>query len=93
MIWKVVSCRCNFAFSPISNSARLPNGSKQLLEIAKAVRTLTAPNRDDPLRQRRAEIAAIRQDLETLAREIPKAFKETSALVKAELRAALAKKI
>jgi hypothetical protein len=61
-------------------------------EIAKAVRTLTAPNRDDPLRQRRAEIAAIRQDLEALAREIPRAFKEASALVKAELRAALAKK-
>jgi hypothetical protein len=57
------------------------------LEIAKAVRTLTAPNRDDPLRQRRAEIAAIRQDLEALAREIPRAFKEASALVKIELRA------
>jgi hypothetical protein len=55
------------------------------LEIAKAVRTLTAPNGDDPLRQRRAEIAAIRQDLEALAREIPRAFKEASALVKAEL--------
>jgi hypothetical protein len=62
------------------------------LEIAKAVRTLTAPNGDDPLRQRRAEIAAIRQDLEALAREIPRAFKEASALVNAELRAALAKK-
>jgi len=55
------------------------------LEIAKAVRTLTAPNGDDPLRQRRAEIAAIRQDLEALARQIPRAFKEASALVKAEL--------
>jgi hypothetical protein len=62
------------------------------LEIAKAVRTLTAPNGDDPLRQRRAEIAAIRQDLKALARQIPRAFKEASALVKAELRAALAKK-
>jgi hypothetical protein len=62
------------------------------LEIAKAVRTLTAPNGDDPLRQRRAEIAAIRQDLEAVAREIPRAFKEASALVKGELRAALAKK-
>ena len=55
------------------------------LEIAKAVRTLTAPNGDDPQRQRGVEIAAIGQDLEALAREIPRAFKEASALVKAEL--------
>jgi hypothetical protein len=76
---------------PHSESA-VPRTLHAQLEIAKAVRTLTAPNGDDPLRQRRAEIAAIRQDLEALAREIPRAFKEASALVKAELRAALAKK-
>ena len=39
------------------------------LEIAKAVRTLTAPNGDDPQRQRGVEIAAIGQDLEALARD------------------------
>jgi hypothetical protein len=62
------------------------------LEIAKAVRTLTAPNGHDPLRQRRAEIAAIRGELEAIKREFQKAGEECLALAKAELRAALAKK-
>jgi hypothetical protein len=61
------------------------------LEIAKAVRTLMGPDEDEVLRQRRAEIAAIRHDIEALARDIPKTFEEASALVKAELRAALRK--
>jgi hypothetical protein len=61
------------------------------LEIAKAIRTLMGPDEDEVLRQRRAEIAAIRHDIEALARDIPKTFEEASALVKAELRAALRK--
>jgi hypothetical protein len=60
------------------------------LEIAKAIGTLMTPE-DQPLRQRRAEIVALRRDLELLAGDIRKAFEEAAALVKAELRAALRK--
>jgi hypothetical protein len=56
------------------------------LEIAKAMRTLMAPDEAELLRRRRAEIAAIRGELKALARDIPKAFAEASALVQAELR-------
>jgi hypothetical protein len=59
------------------------------LEIAKAIRTLARPDEDELLRQRRAEIAAIRRDLEALPREIRKAGEEFLALAKAELRKAL----
>jgi hypothetical protein len=61
------------------------------LEIAKAIRTLVGPGEDELLRQRRAEIAAIRHDLEALSRDIRKAGEEWLALAKAELRAALKK--
>jgi hypothetical protein len=61
------------------------------LEIAKAIRTLAGPDEDELLRQRRAEIAAIRRDLEALSREIRKAGEECLALAKAELREALKK--
>jgi hypothetical protein len=56
------------------------------IEIAKAIRTLMGPDEDEPARARRAEIAAIRHDLETLAGDIPKAFAEAGALALAELR-------
>jgi hypothetical protein len=59
------------------------------LEIAKAIRTLAGPDEDELLRQRRAEIAAIRRDLEALSCDIRKAAEEWLALVKTELRAAL----
>jgi hypothetical protein len=59
------------------------------LEIAKAIRTLAGPDEDELLRRRRAEIAAIRRDLEALSRDIRKAGEEWLALAKAELRAAL----
>ena len=42
-------------------------------EIAKAIRTLTGPDEAELPRQRRAEIAAIRHDLEALSRDIRKA--------------------
>jgi hypothetical protein len=58
------------------------------LEIAKAIRTLAGPDEDELLRQRRAEIAAIRRDFELLAADIRKAFEEAGTLAKAELRAA-----
>jgi hypothetical protein len=61
------------------------------LEIAKAIRTLAGPNEDELLRQRRAEIAAIRRDLEALSRDLHKAFAAAATLAKAELRAALKK--
>jgi hypothetical protein len=61
------------------------------LEIAKAIRTLAGPNEDELLRQRRAEIAAIRRDLEVLSRDIRKVGEEWLVLAKAQLRAALKK--
>src|SRR5580700_6216764 len=61
------------------------------LEIAKAIRALAGPDEDELLRQRRAEIAAIRRDLETLARGVRKLGEELPALVMAELRTALKK--
>ena len=59
------------------------------LEIAKAIRTLAWPDDDELPRQRRAEIAAIRRDLEALSCEIRKAGEEFLALAKAELRKSL----
>jgi hypothetical protein len=56
------------------------------LEIAKAIRTLAGPDEDEMLRQRRAEIAAIRRDLDVLARGVRKLAKELPALVMAELK-------
>ena len=61
------------------------------LEIAQAIRTLAGPDQDELLRQRRAEIAAIRRDLDALARGVRKLGEELPALVMAELRAALNK--
>jgi len=62
------------------------------LEIANAIRALAAgPDEDELLRQRRAEIAAIRRDLEALSRGIRKAGEEWLVVAKAELRAALKK--
>jgi hypothetical protein len=61
------------------------------LEIAKAIRALAGPDEDELLRQRRAELAAIRRDLEALSRDIRKAGEEWLALAKAELREALKK--
>jgi hypothetical protein len=56
------------------------------LEIAKAIRTLAGPDDDELLRQRRAEIAAIRRDLDVLARGLRKLGEELPALVMAELQ-------
>jgi hypothetical protein len=61
------------------------------LEIAKAIRMLSGPDEDELLRQRRAEIAAIRRDLEALSRDLHKAFEAAATPAKAELRAALKK--
>jgi hypothetical protein len=62
------------------------------LEIAKAMRTLMVPDEAELLYRRRAEIAAIRGELEAIKRDFQKAGEECLALVKAELRAALAGK-
>jgi hypothetical protein len=76
---------------PYSESA-VPRTLHAQLEIAKAMRMLMAPDDDEPLRRRRAELAAMRGELESMKRDLHKADEECLALVKAELRAALAKK-
>jgi hypothetical protein len=76
---------------PHSESA-VPRTLHVQLEIAKAMRTLLAPDEAELLRRRRAEIAAIRGELEAIKRDLQKAGEEYLALVKAELRTALAKK-
>jgi len=70
----------------------VPRTPQAQLEIAKAIRTLVAPHDDEPLRQRRIELAAIRGELDAIKRDFQKAGEECLALVKAELRATLAKK-
>ncbi len=62
------------------------------LEIAKAIRTLAGPDQDELLQQRRAELAAIRRELEAIKRNFQKAGEECLALLKAEMRTTLAKK-
>jgi len=61
------------------------------LEIAKAIRTLAAPDEEGLLRQRHAELVAIRRDLEALKRDLQRAGQEWLMLAKAELRTALVK--
>jgi hypothetical protein len=61
------------------------------LEIAKAIRTLAGPDEDELLRQRRAEIVAIRRDLDALVRDVRKLGEELPALVMAELQSELRK--
>jgi hypothetical protein len=61
------------------------------LEIAEAIRTLAGPDEDELLRQRRGEIAAIRRDLDVLARGVRKLGEELPALVMAELQSELKK--
>jgi hypothetical protein len=69
----------------------VPRALHVQLEIAKAIRTLAAPDEGELPRRRHAEIAAIRRDFTLLAADIRKAFEEAAVLVKAELRAALKK--
>jgi hypothetical protein len=61
------------------------------LEIAKAIRTLAGPDEDELLRQRRAEIAALRRDLDALVRDVRNLGEELPALVMAELQSELKK--
>ncbi len=67
----------------------VPRALHVQLEIAKAIRTLAGPDEDELLRQRRAEIAAIRRDLEVLPRDLCQVGEEFLALAKAELRKAI----
>ena len=76
---------------PHSESA-VPQAPHAQLEIAKAMRMLMAPDDDELLRRRRAEIAAIRGELEAIKRDFQKAGEECLALAKTGLRAALVKK-
>jgi hypothetical protein len=61
------------------------------LEIAKAIRELAGPDQDELLRQRHAEIAAIRRDLDALIHGVRKLGEELPALVMAELQSELTK--
>ena len=75
---------------PHSESA-VPRTLHVRLEIAKAMRMLMAPDEDELLRRPRAEIIALRRDLEVLAGDIHKAFEEAATLLKADLRVTLQK--
>src|SRR5208282_2330153 len=55
------------------------------LEIVKAMRAL-APDQNEALRQRQAEIASIRRELEEIAQVICKLRRDAPALVLSELR-------
>jgi hypothetical protein len=77
---------------PSHSESAVPRTLHAQLEIAKAIRMPMAPDDDTPLRRRRAELAAMRGELETMKRDLHKASEECLALVKAALRAALAKK-
>jgi hypothetical protein len=61
------------------------------LEIAKAIRTLLGSDDDELLRQRRAEIAAARRDLDALVRDVRKLGEDLPALVMADLQSELKK--
>jgi hypothetical protein len=61
------------------------------LEIAKAIRTLAGPDEDELLQQRRAEIAALRRDLDALIRGVRKLGEELPSLVMVELQSELKK--
>jgi len=67
----------------------VPRSLHTQLEIAKAIRTLAGPDQDELLRQRRTEIAAIRRDLDALARGVRMLAEELPALVMAELQSEL----
>jgi hypothetical protein len=78
------------SYRPYRLSA-VPRTLHTQLEIAKAIRTLAGPDEDELLRQRRAEIAAIRRDLDVLVRGVRKLAEELPVLVMAELRSELKK--
>jgi hypothetical protein len=77
-------------YRPYRPSA-VPRTLHTQLEIAKAIRTLAGPDEDELLRQRRAEIVAIRRDLDALVRDVRKLGEELPALVMAELQSELRK--
>jgi hypothetical protein len=75
---------------PHSESA-VPRALHVRLAIADAIRKLTAMDENELLRQRRAELAAIRRDLDALVRDVRKLGGELPALVMAELQLELKK--
>src|SRR6202030_813234 len=77
-------------FRPYRLSA-VPQTLNTQLEIAKVIRELAGPDEGEWLRGGRAEIAAIRRDLDVLARGVRKLGEELPALVMAELQSELKK--
>lgn len=63
----------------------VPQSLQARLEIAKAIRTL-ADTDDEALRQRRAEIAAIRREWKAIAEEFSQLSRDACALIYSELR-------
>lgn len=66
----------------------IPRTLEVRLEIAKAIQVLAAQAYDDRLRQRHAEIASIRRELEDIARDVRKLHREWPSLIRSELRKA-----
>src|SRR5208282_5821238 len=65
----------------------VPQTMEAWLEIMHAMRTLAAHD-DERLRQRRAEIASMRGELEEISQEVRKFSREWPLLVRSELRKA-----
>ncbi len=55
------------------------------LEIMKAIRTFATPDEDEQLRRRRAEIAAIRRDLEDVGQSLREACRDWALLARSHL--------
>lgn len=69
----------------------MPKRLEARLEIIKAIRTLTAEHEDEQVRQRRAELAAIRRGLEQVTQDLRKACRERASQLQSELRLELNK--
>ncbi|MGD0026008.1 MAG: hypothetical protein ABSC37_15565 [Xanthobacteraceae bacterium] len=63
----------------------MPKTLEKRLEVMAALRTLAAQE-DEQLRQRRAEIAALRRELEQMARSLPAICREWALSVRSQLR-------
>jgi hypothetical protein len=75
-------------YKPYRETA-VPKTLETRLEIMKAIRTLAVQDEDE--QRRRADIAALRRDLEQIAQDLRKTCREWASQVQSELRLALQK--